>query len=56
MKWYKYIKQVAKGIGNNIGKADNNIPLKLKWCTIAAENKGGELQGSISFNTGSQLQ
>ena len=55
MKWYKYMKQVAKGVGDDVGEADDDVPLKLKWCTIAAENKGGELQGGVSFDTSSWL-
>ena len=44
-----------KGVGDTVGEADDDVPLKLKWCTIAAENKGGESYGSASFDTSSRL-
>ena len=41
MKWYKYMKQVAKGVGD-VGEADNDILLQLKRRTIAAKNNSKE--------------
>ena len=31
-----------RGIGDDVGEVDDDVPLQLNWGTIAAENKGGE--------------